>query len=76
MIFEQTPVLLRVVLGVLTLGIFTLAGMLWRWNRTDLKRVEDQMHGRMDKMEGQINAQFSELRTELRTGLYNRGSGK
>lgn len=65
MIFEQTPVLLRFVLGVLTLGVFTLAGMLWRWNRADLKRVEEQMHTRMDRMEGQINTQFSELRSRL-----------
>lgn len=55
LIFEQTPLLLRWVLGVLTLGIFTLAGMLWRWNRADLQRVEQQVHARMDRVEGKID---------------------
>jgi len=59
LIFEQTPVLLRWILGILTLGIFTLAGMLWRWNRTDLQRVESQVHARMDRVEGKIDTLLS-----------------
>lgn len=65
LIFDQTPVVLRIVLGVLTLGFFSLAGMLWRWNRKDLQRVEEQMHGRMDKMEARIDSRFDQLTHRL-----------
>ena len=47
LLFEQTPVILRWALGVLTLGIFTLAGVLYRWHRSDM----DEIHRRMDRME-------------------------
>lgn len=55
LLFEQTPVLMRILLGVLTVGVFSLAGMLWKWNRTDLQRVETQLHSRMDRVEGKID---------------------
>lgn len=47
LIFEQTPTVLRWVLGVLTLGIFTLAGVLYKWHRQDLAEV----HQRIDMMD-------------------------
>ena len=56
MLFEQTPLVLRWALGVLTLGIFTLAGVLYRWHRDDLKEV----HDRVDRLEQRIEAQHTE----------------
>ena len=64
-LFEQTPVALRWVLGVLTLGLFTLAGVLWRWNRADLIRVEGQVHSRMDELQKQMQDGFSKVNDHL-----------
>lgn len=56
LIFEQTPALLRAVLGILTLGIFTLAGVLYRWHRDDLRAV----HRRIDRLEQTMDARHEE----------------
>ena len=63
-LFEQTPLVLRYVLGVLTLGLFTIAGYIHQQNKENLKqmdirhrasmqRMETQVHARMDRMEEQ-----------------------
>ena len=57
LVFEQTPPAIRWVLGVATLGLFTLAGMLWRWQRRDVERVERQVHARMDRVESKVDEQ-------------------
>lgn len=64
MIFEQTPVIIRWLLGVLTLGLFTLASVLYRWHRNDMDRV----HQRMDKLEYKMDAGFTEMRGYLIRG--------
>lgn len=56
LVFEQTPTVIRAALGVMTLGIFTLAGVLYRWHRDDLKEV----HDRVDRLEQRIEAQHTE----------------
>ncbi|SDO72193.1 hypothetical protein SAMN04487957_110123 [Halomonas shengliensis] len=56
LVFEQTPAVLRWVLGVLTMGIFTLAGVLYRWHRDDLKEV----HVRMDRLEKRMEERHAE----------------
>jgi hypothetical protein len=61
LLFEQTPVLLRGVLGFLTLGLFTLAGILYRWHLEDMRRIES----RMDKIEDRMDEGFSEIRGHL-----------
>lgn len=65
LLFEQTPVVIRFILGVLTLGMFTLAGMLWRWNRQDLSRVETQLHARMDRMESKVDNGFEQVNQNI-----------
>lgn len=47
LMFEQTPTIIRFMLGVLTLGIFTIAGVLYKWHRDDLSKV----HDRVDRLE-------------------------
>lgn len=78
-IFEHTPPVLRWVLGVLTLGVFTLAGVLWRWNRADLKRVEDKLdqvaarhqveiskvHERVDASDREVSRRLDEVNAHL-----------
>ena len=61
LLFEQTPVLIRGLLGVLTLGLFTLAGILYRWNKADMARIEN----RMDNMEKRMDEGFAEMRGYL-----------
>lgn len=56
LLFEQTPSIIRWLLGILTLGIFTLAGVLYRWHRDDLREV----HKRVDRLEERIEAQHAE----------------
>ena len=60
-LFEHTPTPIRYLFGVLTLGLFTLAGLLWRWNREDVKRVEDKI----DKAETERNAQIKDLHERI-----------
>lgn len=56
MLFEQTPVVIRGALGVLTLGIFTLASVLYRWHKDDLQKV----HVRIDSLEGKMEQRQAE----------------
>ncbi|GAA0586599.1 hypothetical protein ACFQH5_20290 [Halomonas salifodinae] len=56
MLFEQTPTLLRWALGVLTLGVFSLAGLLYRWHREDMERV----NARIDRLEANMHASQQE----------------
>ena len=56
LVFTQTPPTLRWALGILTLGIFTLASVLYRWHRADMA----EMHRRMDRMEALANERHIE----------------
>ncbi len=69
LIFEQTPTVLRYVLGVLTLGIFSLAGVLYRWHRDDLREVHhriDRLEGLMDKRHQETNRLLFEIANNTR----------
>ena len=57
LLFDQTPPVFRWALGMLTLGIFTLASVLYRWHRDDLKEV----HDRVDRLERRIEAHNTRL---------------
>jgi hypothetical protein len=61
MLFEQTPVIIRWFLGILTLGLFTLASVLYKWHRDDM----DKVHKRMDALESKVEAGFAEMRGYL-----------
>jgi len=49
--FEHTPRALRWVFGILTIGIFTMLGILYRWNKEDMRRIE----GRIDHIDSRID---------------------
>jgi hypothetical protein len=71
LIFEQTPSVLRWVLGVLTLGIFTLAGVLYRWHREDMRHVNnriDRLEKTMDQRHQETNRLLFEIARNTRKG--------
>lgn len=65
LLFEQTPIVLRFALGVLTLGIFTLLGVLYRWNRRDMEKLEKNQK----ESNQQIHARINTLQTEMNNGF-------
>ncbi|MDI5890620.1 hypothetical protein [Halomonas rhizosphaerae] len=72
LLFDQTPVIIRAVLGLLTLGIFTLAGVLYRWHRDDLKEV----HDRVDRLEHVMDERHQETNRLLFQIVQNTGREK
>ena len=69
LLFEQTPTIIRGALGVLTLGIFTLASVLYRWHRDDLKEV----HDRVDRLERLMDERHQETNNLLLQIMVNTG---
>lgn len=65
LIFEQTPRIIQWILGVLTLGLFSIAGWLWRMQTQNVERVERQVHERMDRVEGNLNQRMDEMNHHL-----------
>ena len=78
-LFEQTPRIIRYALAVLTLGVFALAGLVWRWNREDVRRVEEkidrtdaarkeeigELHRRIDHSDQLLTQRLDEVNTHL-----------
>ena len=72
LLFEQTPVIVRWALGVLTLGLFTVTGILYRWNRQDIQRIDsritDNINGvqtRISALEGRLDHRLEEMNRHL-----------
>lgn len=72
MMFEQTPVIIRAALGFLTLGMFTLATMIYKINRQDMGEIRklhredmDRIHNRIGEVEHKMDVSFSEVRGYL-----------
>ncbi len=72
LVFDQTPAVIRWVLGLLTVGMFTLAGVLYRLHRDALTQV----HQRVDRLEARIAAQNVETNRLLFEIARNTGSGR
>ena len=71
-VFNQTPVVIRWILGALTLGVFTLAGALYRWNRQDVQSIadkqtieNDRVHNRIDRLEIKLDKSTAEMNGHL-----------
>lgn len=69
LLYEQTPPVLRWVLGVLTFGIFTLIGYLYKRDRRTMARVEDRLDKRIDSLEQYTRGQFSDLHRDINKRL-------
>jgi len=59
--FEQTPVIIRWLLGIVTLGFFTLASVIYKWQRQDLQSV----HERIDRMDAKFERRHAEQQRVL-----------
>lgn len=70
LIFEQTPTTLRWIFGVLTLGVFTLLSVLYRWHRADMRRIEsriDNLEGRLDHHMGEQTRILTQIASNTRS---------
>ena len=67
LIFEQTPVVIRWLLGVLTLGIFTMLGLLWRWSRKDIENLQKHQHDHLQSINGRISTEIAGVHTRVST---------
>lgn len=61
MLLEQIPPLIRTIISVLAVGVSTLIGVLWRWQRRDIERLEN----RIDRLEQHIDQRFEETNNHL-----------
>jgi hypothetical protein len=66
-IFDQTPTIIRWALGILTLGLFTLAAWIWRSQRADIERIERQMHSRITREIGGVHERINGVNSRLDT---------
>ena len=55
LLYEQTPLIIQYLLGVLTLGIFTLVGVIYKRTARELEHVEDRVGNRIDNTNERIN---------------------
>lgn len=69
LIFEQTPQALRWVLGVASLGVFTLLSVLYRMNQKNMDRVE----GRISRLEERMDRNMQEQNRLLTQIASNTG---
>lgn len=72
LMFEQTPIVIRWLLGVLTLGTFTVIGILWRWSRKDIDQIQrrqsddiQSLHSRVSADIGGVNTRISSLEQRM-----------
>lgn len=68
LLFEQTPVVLRWMLGILTMGLFTLATVLYKWHREDLKKVNQRIHEldhRFERRQELMEARFESRHNQI-----------
>lgn len=67
LMFEQTPVVIRWLLGVMLVAIASLIGIVYRRLRADVKRL----HHRIDGVEGRVDAEIRELNTSMLMIAHN-----
>lgn len=68
LLFEQLPVPLRFLLGLLSVGLFTLAGYVWKRHQNRVDTMEKQLHSRIDREIGEVNRRLRQqerLLTEI-----------
>lgn len=77
LLFEHTPTALRVLLGVLSVGIFTVLGVLYRWHREDMTRVKhrvDLVEQRLDTRLNEVNQHLIEIAINTRKSNHGEES--
>ena len=56
MLFEQTPVVLRWVLGILSAGLFTMATYIYRRNQRKMQEIETYIDKKITEVEKKMDA--------------------
>lgn len=67
LLFEQTPRIIRWIFGALTLGAFSVAGLLWKWHRQDIARIEAEAHRSAREVHQRMDREFGNVHTRLDT---------
>lgn len=83
MLFEHTPPVLRWVLGILTLGLFTMASKLWQMNQrkvieleeahktfathSDVLAAHDELATRIDGVDKKVDSLHGDVRIMMST---------
>lgn len=65
LLFEQTPRALRWVFGLLTFGVFSLAALIWKWQREDTRRVENDLQQKQKEMHERIDREMAGIHSRL-----------
>lgn len=55
LLFEQTPLVLRWVLGVLSVGLFTMASYIYRRNQHRMRDIEDHIDKKIREVERKMD---------------------
>lgn len=62
---EQTPTVIQWAFTILTFGVFTLAGWLWKRHQENTERIERQLNQRLDHTEDHINKRMDGIEDRL-----------
>lgn len=76
LLFEQLPTALRWLLGILTLGGFSLASWIWHRQERNIDRVEVQIHRRMDREMNALNERLDNIDRSLIQIAQNTRGGR
>jgi len=71
LLFVQLSPALRWLFGVVTLGLFSIAGILWARQERNVQRIEQQLHDRMDREMRHINERLAAIDRHLMEVAYN-----
>lgn len=79
-VYESAPALIKWALWVLSLGLITLLGTLWRWHRREIERLErsvESAHQRVDENISTLQKRVDDVYrlVSQMSGAYETGGG-
>ena len=64
-LYEQTPTILRYVIGVLSLGIVTMITTYWRWSRKQIREELSRVEQKIDQTDAARREEIGELHRRI-----------